>query len=489
MDFGIALRVLILVTLTKATPLDDYVAKPDDVYSWETVAVYPDTGLGYSSYLINMTSQTWQTAEETNQPIWWHYIIVVVPTNLRFTDSAFLMVDNGDMDDSIPTPDTDGRFNSTIEYALGTGSIAADLKMVPNQELHCQGDPPDRWRREDDLIAWTWRRFLDDPSDPEILLQLPMAKSAVRALDTISSFARTILPENNISSFLVAGGSKRGWTTYLAAAVDKRIFAIVPEVLTCLNFVEVMRHQYRAYGGWSFSNQDYYDEDITSEIENPNMQLMMDIIDPYVYRDRLTMPKLVVSGAGDEHFMPDDTWYFWDDLVGQKFYWTLENSGHSIGSSPNGYKIRPNIIAFYLAVKTNFMLPQISWQREETSTGGAITVTTDTTPLEITAIYADTNDDLRRDFRKNIGIPDPSSPVPSNIFWEETNNIEVLGAGSYRIQVDYAPNARWRCFFIKMTYAGPDGRLIYVTTETNIVPDVFPYEDCHGEEQCRGVLL
>jgi len=39
-----------------------------------------------------------------------------------------------------------------------------------------QGDPADRTRREDDLIAWTWRRFLDDPSDPEILLQLPMTK-------------------------------------------------------------------------------------------------------------------------------------------------------------------------------------------------------------------------------------------------------------------------------------------------------------------------
>ena len=42
-----------------------------------------------------------------------------------------------------------------------------------------------------------------------------------------------------------------------------------------------MRHQYRAYGGWSFAQEDYYAENITQELGNPIVQLMMDIIDPY----------------------------------------------------------------------------------------------------------------------------------------------------------------------------------------------------------------
>ena len=45
-----------------------------------------------------------------------------------------------------------------------------------------QGDPPEKTRREDDLIAWTWRRYVDDTSEPFILLQLPMTKV------TLSSF-------------------------------------------------------------------------------------------------------------------------------------------------------------------------------------------------------------------------------------------------------------------------------------------------------------
>ena len=42
-----------------------------------------------------------------------------------------------------------------------------------------QGDPENKLRGEDDLIAWTFRRFLDDIYDPDILLYLPMVKVGV----------------------------------------------------------------------------------------------------------------------------------------------------------------------------------------------------------------------------------------------------------------------------------------------------------------------
>ena len=39
-----------------------------------------------------------------------------------------------------------------------------------------QADPSHKSRGEDSIIAWTWKAFVDDPSDPEILLRLPMTK-------------------------------------------------------------------------------------------------------------------------------------------------------------------------------------------------------------------------------------------------------------------------------------------------------------------------
>ena len=76
----------LLALCAESTPLDDYVAKDDGVYS------YYDTGLvlegmsprggvptPWKGYVLNMTSQQWLTPEDSTQPVWWHILVVVVP--------------------------------------------------------------------------------------------------------------------------------------------------------------------------------------------------------------------------------------------------------------------------------------------------------------------------------------------------------------------------------------------------------------------------
>lgn len=41
-----------------ATPLDDYVNKPDPTYKYELIGD-PETNDGYTTYYVNLTSQTW----------------------------------------------------------------------------------------------------------------------------------------------------------------------------------------------------------------------------------------------------------------------------------------------------------------------------------------------------------------------------------------------------------------------------------------------
>lgn len=43
------------------------------------------------------------------------------------------------------------------------------------------------------------------------------------------------------------------------------------------------------------------------------------VLSVIAYLDRLTMPKLLVTTSGDEFFLPDDSYYFWNDLKGEKF--------------------------------------------------------------------------------------------------------------------------------------------------------------------------
>ena len=41
---------------------------------------------------------------------------------------------------------------------------------------------------------------------------------------------------------------------------------------------------------------------------------MFDIVDPYSYREKLVLPKLVCNSGGDEFFMPDNIRYWWKDM-------------------------------------------------------------------------------------------------------------------------------------------------------------------------------
>ena len=66
-------------------------------------------------------------------------------------------------------------------------------------------------------------------------------------MDAAEDFVRGV-HGNQITSWAVAGASKRGWTTWTTAAVDSRVICIAPVVLDVLNFVKNLHHMWRAYG-------------------------------------------------------------------------------------------------------------------------------------------------------------------------------------------------------------------------------------------------
>src|SRR5258708_35026399 len=105
--------------------------------------------------------------------------------------------------------------------------------MVPNQPLVLNGDGKPRF--EDDLLAEGWVKSMDT-GDPTWLPRLPMVKSAVRAMDTVTALlASEQGGKTAVKKFVVAGGSKRGWTTWLTGAVDSRVVAIIPIVIDVVN--------------------------------------------------------------------------------------------------------------------------------------------------------------------------------------------------------------------------------------------------------------
>jgi len=428
--------------------------------------------------------------------------------------------------------------------ATATNMTTAALFQIPNQYIVYADDPDQAHRTEDSSIAYTWLHFLNDPtSDAEYLLRMPMTKAGVKALDTIQAFltsesAPAEIQDQNINptQFIVSGASKRGWTTWTVGAVDPRVMAIVPVVMDELNFIENIKHHYRSYGGWSFALDSYWKLNLTTYFNSPKMQEMFDIVDPFAYKDKLIMPKLVCNSADDEFFMPDNTRYWWHQMPMEyemnKFI-TLPNAEHAtvtgilellpavntwvneILAAHNTLKViyngrRPLVetIEDRNAASIELMsiaeIPRFNWTID--SINGDITVKSEKKPKSVHLWHASTCNDKRRDFRL-INIDDPCECgfivsdhcVNLRILWvaeelQETFPGSLTWVGHQRPPID----GRWKAFFLDLQFesssqrvsgwpTGKDGVLEF-TTSISVVPDTFPYEDCVGDE-CLGILV
>ncbi|KAK7003107.1 autocrine proliferation repressor protein A-like isoform X1 [Biomphalaria glabrata] len=482
---GLLLMVTSFVTLTwlgiSATPLDDYVNTPDPHYTYTLLSRVE--GPNYSLHILNMTSQKWLTEQVTQKPIWWHYVSIIIPKQIVYTDTAFMWIDGGSNTDQVPT-ENDEFINGITAFSVFTGAVAATIKQIPNQPTVFMDDPTMKRRVEDGIIAWTWKEFLANGSNPEILLRLPMTKAVVRGFDTLASYSK-IVAGININKFVVGGASKRGWTTWTTTAVDKRVVGMVPVVMDLLNTQKNLHHHFRSLGGWTFAFGDYYVENITQNLDSPNMPKMLGVIDPLTYKDRYTMPKMIVSSSGDEFFLPDDSHYYYDQLTGPKFLRVTPNAEHSVAGHFMSTVLAMQ--AFFLNIVEKVPFPTITWVLSQNDTAGRIVVTCSVPPREVTVFHAKTLDGKRRDFR--LAIADPNNPgkfLIHPVIWLNKPATQLTPLQFEGVIAK--PSDGWAAFFLQMKFTGLKGSTLEFTTEVNIVPDVFPFADCSGDS-CHGSLV
>ncbi|XP_054830453.1 autocrine proliferation repressor protein A-like [Eublepharis macularius] len=171
-----------------------------------------------------------------------------------------------------------------------------------------------------DIMAYTWWRFMNDSdAPPHWLVQFPMVKATVRAMDTVSDYVMKTY-HKNITQFTLTGISMNAWITWLTAAVDSRVAAIIPIGMDFLNFTKSFRHQHRAYCGWSYTWRSFYEMNMTQELDNPRFSVLVSQVDPLAYNERYTnISKYVIIASGDEFSMPDNSHYYFHQLEGKKF--------------------------------------------------------------------------------------------------------------------------------------------------------------------------
>jgi PhoPQ-activated pathogenicity-related protein len=431
------------------TPLADYLARADPSFAWRVVGAID--GPGHSGAVLELTSQTWLTADQVDRPLWTHWLTVIVPDEVVH-DTAFLYITGGTHADPPPTEAPPGFGRLAVE----TRSIVAELRDVPNQPLTL-ADRPGEPLSEDALIAHQQVKFAHS-RNPEHLLRLPMVKSAAAAMTAVQEFlASEGGGARAIRRFVVAGGSKRGWTTWLIGALDARVRAIIPIVINVLDPDAVTRHHWRAMGYFSPAIRDYVEAGITpGMIGHPGIRAVRRIEDPlsYIGLPAMRMPKFIINAVGDEFFPPDATRYSYAKLPPVKRLRMLPNSRHSTA----GTDILKSISAFYDAVLNEARLPEYSWRFRG---DGAIVVRSADAPTQVN-LWQGTNPD-GRDFRVDtIGEAFVSS------------SLERQGDGSWLGAVD-PPAMGFTAYFVELVFAGPGKYPFKFTTEVRVTPDVLPY--------------
>jgi len=339
----------VIVDAAPAEPgeLARYVAAPDPSFEWREIGTMR---LGSAEIVeLLLTSQTWRGIP------WKHQLVMVRPSHVAASSrQMFLFVDGGrwkpeyENGISAMSGNVPRKAQIFVRLAETLKAPIAVLRQVPFEPMFD--------RREDALIAYTFDQYLSS-GETDWPLLLPMVKSAVRAMDAIQAFTRQRwqLP---VDSFTVAGASKRGWTSWLTAAVDPRVAAVAPMVIAMLDMPAQIELQRETFGGLSEEVQDYEDIHLPERMDSERGRSLLAMVDPYQYRDELTASKLIVLGTNDRYWPLDALKLYWDALPEPKRVLYVPNKGHDVNDID---RLLGSLTALHRYSNDGKPLPAVTW--------------------------------------------------------------------------------------------------------------------------------
>lgn len=387
-----------------------YLNKSDKVFDWE-VQDTSQISTAVKSYEIDLTSQTWQDRT------WTHELNMVVPNDIsdKFPVFLFIARDRG----SLPLM----RIISRV--AKETGYAIAILNNVPNQ-------PDFGGLKEDDLIAHTFSKFIKT-GDTSWPLLLPMTKSASRAMDTIEQFAKQRF-QKKVDWFVTGGASKRGWTSWLTAAYDNRVKAIVPFMFDAVNLPGQLRQQQEIWGEFSNKIQEYTSRDLHKKFRTDRGKFLLGMLDPYQHRQKLDLPKLIISVTNDHFWTLKAADHFWDELLPEKSMFYIPNAHHRFrdGLAP---QMIHTVKAFLMETRGMITFPEFSADLRTTSPlHFTINQQTDHKPVKV-ELWKATSDSM--DFRNTNWtsqvISDPEFPLKERIHTSGEETIAMFARMYYKM--------------------------------------------------------
>jgi len=320
--------------------LADFLRKPNPTFAFSLKDSIQIAGI--TQYELELTSQEWKGVK------WTHRLVILKPEEIA-SDKALLYIGGGKIEDGIPVyRDRDDEVVRNMrKLALQNKSLIALVFQVPNQPIF-------GGKSEDEIISYTLHQF-QETGDMEWPALFPMVKSASKAMDAVVEFSKENLA-TPIESFVLTGLSKRGWTTWLTGSQDARVTGIAPMVIDVLNMPRSLQYQIEAWADYSPEIQDYVDLGIPQQASSEIGLATMELVDPYSYREKLTMPKLIFIGTNDPYWPVDAVKNYIDSIPGQNNLIYIPNVGHDLGDGKIAFQALSAFIAYQNAGKA---LPEV----------------------------------------------------------------------------------------------------------------------------------
>jgi PhoPQ-activated pathogenicity-related protein len=268
-------------------------------------------------------------------------------------------------------------------------------------------------------------------------------------MDAVQEFSKETA-NHEITGFLVSGASKRGWTTWLTGASDSRVKAIAPAVIDVLNMPVNLDYQVEVWGDYSIEIEDYVDLGIPQTINTEQGDALATMIDPYSYRDKLTMPKLILIGTNDPYWPVDAVKNYFNDLQGENFIHYTPNAGHDLNG---GQQARRSLSAFFCNTFADIPYAECSWEVSESGTG--VTLNVEGSANAIKAAYLWSANSQDRDFRDEV--------------WS-SSDLDAQDNSTVSTTLIY-PETGFRAFYIGLKYRDLYGREYTLSTRMFVVDD------------------
>jgi len=163
------------------------------------------------------------------------------------------------------------------------------------------------------------------------------------------------------------------------------------------------------------------------------------MVDPYAYREKLAIPKLIVNGNNDQYWSTDALNLYWDDLTGDKWVMYVPNAGHNLEQRlPGGVKDRARalngIAAFARYQVCEKSMPKLEWKHSSDGDKLLLTVDASEPPraARIWAAEADTPDFRQSPWREK-GVRVDRNRVTGEVDAPKDGCLAFFGEVEYEI--------------------------------------------------------